>query len=125
MQFSPEVVVNAINDAWSPPGRDIGTSSFLDCDATLPDFGIAIEGAMFGIKVEDLVGRMTNGTCYSLVIAGLPPNRYSLGDPLLRNTLVAFDWAMEQVMSSEDGQVRAENGGNAILWFWEGMEYES
>ena len=122
----PKAVSTALNSAWRPPGVDMGTNLFLDCDATLPDFGVRIGGTTFDIKAEDLIGQMSNGTCYSLVIAGLPPNGYSLGDPLFRNTLVVFDWGAEEVMSSKDGQVQAGMGtGNASLWFWERMEYAS
>ncbi len=122
----PKAVTTALHSAWSPPGVDMGTNFFLDCDATLPDFGMRIGGTTFGIKAEDLIGQMPNGTCYSVVIAGLAPNGYSLGDPLLWNTLVVFDWGAEEVMSSKDGPVWAAMGsGNASLWFCERMEYAS
>ncbi|KAJ9606570.1 hypothetical protein H2200_008578 [Cladophialophora chaetospira] len=95
----PREIATALNDHWSPPGNVSGTTVFLDCAAKLDQpFGMTIGGATYYIQFADLVGQMANGTCYSLVIAGLPPNGYSIGDPLLKNTLAVFDWG-EMVMS--------------------------
>lgn len=95
----PSGVATLLNNNWSPPGVVSGSTIFLDCGAVLSEmFGIKIGGATYYIDSADLVGQMTNGSCYSLIIAGFPPNGYSVGDPLLRNTLAVFDWG-EMVMS--------------------------
>lgn len=95
----PKAIATELNEHWSPKGNVSGTAVFLDCDAVLDrPFGIKIGGRTYFIESSDLVGQMTNGTCYSLVISGLPPNGYSIGDPLLKNTLAVFDWG-EMVMS--------------------------
>jgi hypothetical protein len=92
-------VATLLKDHWSPPGVVSGSTILLDCSAVLPEaFGIRIGGATYYIDSADLVDQMTNGSCYSLIIAGFPPNGYSVPDPLLRNTMAVFDWG-ELVMS--------------------------
>ncbi|KAK4937405.1 hypothetical protein LTR10_021942 [Elasticomyces elasticus] len=95
----PSEVATMLNNNWSPPGNVSGSTIFLDCNAVLSSaFGVRIGGATYYIDSADLVGQMTNGSCYSLVIAGFPPNGYSVGDPFLRNALAVFDWG-EMVIS--------------------------
>lgn len=95
----PQATATLLNTNWSPPGNISGSTLFLDCGAKLNQpFGVRIGGALYIIQSADLVGRMPNGSCYSLIIAGLPPNGYSIGDPILKNTLAVFDWG-KMVMS--------------------------
>jgi hypothetical protein len=104
----PAETATLLNQKWSPPGNMSGSTLYLDCGATLSQpFGIRIGGQTYYIQSADLVGQMMNGTCYSLIIPGLSPNGYSLGDPLLKNTLTVFNW------------------GNMTLDFYPRMHYAS
>lgn len=104
----PAAAATAINAAWTPTGRAIGSNVFLDCEAALSTpLSIGIGGKTFPIQSKDLIGQMNNGSCYSLVMAGFPPNGYSLGDPLLKNTLAVFDWERSSMAFYERTQYQS------------------
>ena len=91
----PDQTAAAINSLWSSPIRSDGS---LACDAVLTQpIGVTIGGSTYYMNSVDLKTQFSDGTCQSLVSVG-EDNEFLVGDPLLRNTLVVFDWE-NQILS--------------------------
>ena len=102
----PTSTAQAFNSLWSPAagapsGGGGGGVWTIACDATLSsDVGITIGGATYYIHDTDLIGTLSDGTCYSLVQDGGTGATavYIVGDPLLRNVVAVYDWGASEMV---------------------------
>ena len=99
--LAPNDVAEAVALAFDPPGEYDEYSGYIivECNATVPLFGIAINGKMFYVNSLDLVLQESETVCLSRVqpdYGGLSV----LGDVFLRNVLAVFDVGAGQMRFS-------------------------
>lgn len=99
----PAALATDINGAFTPPGQwceDLGVY-VVDCNATAPQVGVAIDGRTFWHQAEDLVREdATSGICYSTVSTAAEEDDISLnflGDAFLRNVVAVFDLGKDEM----------------------------
>ncbi|GAB7337919.1 hypothetical protein MBLNU457_4305t3 [Dothideomycetes sp. NU457] len=99
--YAPDDVARDIALAFDPPGTyDIYLGYIIvECNATVPTFGIAINRKMFYVNPLDLVLEISQNLC----ISGVQPagdGMAVLGDVFLRNVLAVFDVGAGQMRFS-------------------------
>ena len=99
--LAPNDVAEAVALAFDPPGEYDEDSGYIlvECNATVPLFGIAITGKMIYVNPLDLVLQESETICLS----GVQPDFGGLsvlGDVFLRNVLAVFDVGAAQMRFS-------------------------
>lgn len=96
--YVPNEVADGLAEAFDPPAEYDETYDIysVDCNATAPVFGIAIEQKVFYMNIQDLVLEIEEGQC----ILGVQPaldGLSVLGATWLKNVMAVFDIGAEQM----------------------------
>jgi len=99
--YAPDDTARDTALAFDPPGTYDGYLGYIivECNATVPTFGVAINGKMLFVNPLDLVLQVSENLC----ISGVQPAGDGfpiLGDVFLRNVLAVFDVGAGQMRFS-------------------------
>jgi hypothetical protein len=105
LSFLPRTVASSINAQFFPPATPPPEGSYLwavACNATVPYFGVEIDGKMFWHDGQDMIFDLGDGNCISSIASAEDVSLHGvtanfLGLQFFKNVLAVFDFGVNEI----------------------------